>query len=333
MDRLDIKKYNQYKSEYARFTRSKNELKYLTIPNKEYYKSKITSLLKYNTCNNNKDVFLVVPSIFNSPEILFLSGNAALVPNLLKYGEVYLVNWLENDNQLLMQDLAIELEHIITMIHKHNNVNIHLIGHCIGGNICIAAANICHSALKSLTLLTTPWDFSHLSGFAAMRPVLGLEHVIGNINQIPKIYIQIMFFLMFPKHFQTKIEKYFSRPEHSKRLFLQVEKWLQSGISIPKSLYLQIINEFCLQNNALYNNWKVKDIVIQLKNINLPTCIICASDDEIIPYNSTLPLYKEIKNSKMIRVEGGHINYLINPDHDFQKNYGKWLRSTISEYK
>jgi hypothetical protein len=35
----------------------------------------------------------------------------------------------------------------------------------------------------------------------------------------------------------------------------------------------------------------------------------------------------------MIRVEGGHINYLINPDHDFQKNYGKWLRSTISEYK
>lgn len=39
--------------------------------------------------------FLIIPSIFNSPEIFFLARDKSFIENLRSYGEVYLIDWLE----------------------------------------------------------------------------------------------------------------------------------------------------------------------------------------------------------------------------------------------
>lgn len=37
------------------------------------------------------------------------------------------------------------------------------------------------------------------------------------------------------------------------------------------------------------------------------------------------PLQKQIKNTTLIEVEGGHIGYLISDRSDFQNKYNQWL--------
>ncbi|GAB4162824.1 MAG: alpha/beta hydrolase [Rickettsiaceae bacterium] len=330
MHKINLDKYDRYKFEYKKFVRSKPVPKYSLMPSMKVYSSDIVSLLKYNAFDAVGNLFLVVPSIFNSPEILFFSGGAGLVPKLLKYGSVCLVNWKEHNQQLLTGDLAEELSLVIKFLHDQGNKKIHLIGHCIGGNICIAAMqNNSSSYLKSLTLLTTPWDFSHFQKFALMRTILGLEKAVHNTDSIPSIYIQMMFFLMFPLQFKDKVDKYFTLPTKAKESFLRVEDWLQSGVSLPKSLYKELIGDFCLDNITMNKKWFVKNVAVEPGNITAPTCIIYASEDQIVTYNSILPLQKEIKNPTLIEVEGGHINYLVNSKNTFQKQYADWLKNVL----
>ena len=322
-------KYDQYKMEYDQFTKSKSQPRYSALSLAVDYDSEIVKLMRYEALASNNNIFLIVPSIFNSPEILFLSGENNLVQNLRQHGEVYLVNWKETNSQVKLEDLVCELQEIINFIGKNNKEKINLIGHCIGGNICIAAVHGRKHGISSLSLLTTPWDFAHFGNLTLILENFGFENVIKERELIPKIYVQIMFFLMFPSQYKEKIDKYFTLPPGSRELFLQVEDWLQSGISIPKSLYVQIIEEFCLKNITLNKEWKVNGSIVNLEQINVATCIIYAKKDQIVPYSSIVPLQKMIKNATLIEVEGGHAAYLISPSSKFQQQYNNWLKTAL----
>ena len=324
-----LDKYDQYKLEYDQFVKSKTSPRYSALSLAVVYNSEIANLMRYESLGSKNDIFLIVPSIFNSPEILFLSGENNFVQNLRQAGEVYLVNWKETYIQLKIEDLIQELQEIISFVRKNNQKNIHLIGHCIGGNICVAVVHAMKSGISSLSLLTTPWDFSHFGNLRFVLENCGLEGAIKESELIPKIYVQIMFFLMFPSQYKQKIDKYFALSTDSRELFLQVEDWLQSGISIPKSLYLQIIEEFCLKNIIYNKEWKVNGSIVDPKQINVPTCIIYAKKDQIVPYSSIVPLQNMIKNSTVIEVEGGHVAYLISPNSEFQQQYNNWLKTAL----
>jgi polyhydroxyalkanoate synthase len=315
--------YDQYKLEYNKFVSSKNAPTYFLNSFNTEYVSEIVELLKYPAVDatKSKKIFIIIPSIFNSPEILFLNKQQNFIENLQYQGDVYLVNWLENDQQLLMADYVHELKKIIQMF---TNQSVDLIGHCIGGNISIALAEM--DNIRSLTLLTCPWDYSHFDKWLCVYYSLGLDKSLENHEFIPKIYIQIMFFLMFPGQFQEKINKYFELSlEADKELFMQVEDWLQSGNKISKSIYREITKDFC-QRNILHNkNWYIGEDLVELQNIKVPVCIVYAKDDQIAPYISMEPLQKQIKNTTLIEVEGGHIGYLISSKSRFRIQYNQWL--------
>jgi polyhydroxyalkanoate synthase len=218
------------------------------------------------------------------------------------------------------------------VIEIFKNKPLHLIGHCIGGNISIAATSLTKKSnvINSLTLLTTPWDYSHFNKWAYIYKSLNMEMALMNYNFVPVIYTQIMFFLMFPMQFAEKIKKYFSlTSSRAKNLFMQVESWLQSGNKISKSIYMQIINEFCLQNILFKKQWYIDGNLVDLKDIEIPVCIIHAKDDQITTYKAMNPLQEQIKDSTLIEVEGGHIGYLINNKSQFQNHYNAWLDNQI----
>lgn len=333
---FQAEKYDQYKLEYDQFVRSKKTQNYSSSSKRSGYISDIADLLEYCAMQKSRQIFLVVPSIFNSPEILFLNDNHNFVQNLQKSGDVYLVNWLENNRQLLIEDYVNELKEIISFLQVVTDKQINLIGHCIGGNICIAIAAQMpkQTKINSLTLLTCPWDYSHFRKWLCMHDSLGLDKVISDCEFVPKIYIQIMFFLMFPSQFQDKINKYFDlESSEAKELFMRVEEWLQSGNAISKSMYKQIIQDFCRKNILLNNEWYVDGTPIDLKNINVPVCIIHAREDRLVPLCAMNPLQKQIKDSTLIEVEGGHIGYLINGDLCFREKYNDWLVKSVLQIK
>lgn len=322
---VKISEFNQYEKEYKKFARENKNFKYLNninLVDNHIYNSEIVDLLFYKSSIRSEKIFLITPSIFNSPEILFISKENNFVDNLLQQGDVYLINWKDTNQQLVINDLVNELENVIQAITQHTNRKINLIGHCIGGNICLGIAS---NNVNSLTLLTTPWDFSHLQKFTLMRDSLELINFVEKMEKIPKLYMQIIFFLMFPMQFNNKIEKYFTLPLNFREIFLYTEHWLQSGIDIPKSLLEDIIDNFCIKNVCLNKQWTLGTRLVDIESLIVPTCIIYADNDQIVPCSSIVSLQKALKNSTLIKVAKGHINYLINTKADFVEQYNKWL--------
>ncbi|MCC8417945.1 MAG: alpha/beta fold hydrolase [Rickettsia endosymbiont of Bryobia graminum] len=233
---------------------------------------------------------------------------------LRQYGEVFLVDWLElSQVDHKLDDYVNKVIEIITKLKKQKITQLDLIGHCIGGNLAIAASVILPNAIKTLTLLSTPWDFSHFSVSRNIYQYFCLDQQIEDLSMIPKLHIQILFFLLFPEHFNKKLDKFFTITSPEKKdLYFRIENWLLSGFALPKGTYQQIMDEVINNNIFAKNLWKVDNVIIDPSLITKPIYQIIAGDDRIVPESSILPLHRLLKKSTLFKVAGGHISYLIN---------------------
>ena len=91
----------------------------------------------------------------------------------------------------------------------------------------------------------------------------------------------------------------------AKEKYLRIEQWLQSGIDIPSSLYNEILDDIIAKNILVNKNLYINERLVSLDQIDVPTCIISAKEDQIAPMSSIVPLQKEIKKSTLISVDGG----------------------------
>lgn len=317
-----------YQEDYCKYldvSRDGNNYKLETI--KSDYSSRICNLwlFKSSTCSNQN--FVVVPSLFNSPEILLFNRSQNYIEYVRSFGDVYLLEWKETKDALKLSDYAKDVANVLSFTSDITSSETNLVGHCIGGNIAIFSTFI-YNNIKSLTLLTTPWDYSHFAAPYFLSESLQIKKAIQGLDTVPKIYMQMMFFMLFPSHYQTKVNKYFAlKTQEAREKYLRIEQWLQSGIEIPVSVYNEILDEIIAKNALMSNTIHINNHHVSLEKIDVPTCIISASDDQIVPISSIVPLQTGIKKSTLISVEGGHINYLVNNNRKFKKHYTHWLRN------
>ncbi|ABV75398.1 Poly-beta-hydroxybutyrate polymerase [Rickettsia akari str. Hartford] len=211
---------------------------------------------------DDKHKFLIIPSIFNSPEIFFLARGKNFIENLRNYGEVYLIDWLEiEEPKYLLDDYV---HKIIEVIDSLKIKDINCIGHCIGGNLAIATNVLIPKFIKTLTLLTCPWDFSHFFYIRMLHRCLKLDSGIENLPTIPKIHIQILFFLLFPNYFNAKLKKFCSiTSDQEQELAFRIEHWLTSGNNISKGVYNQIIQNILDKNMFINLKWQIDNRSLQ----------------------------------------------------------------------
>ena len=305
--------YQKYFDEYNDYA-DKNLLgnRYVKLGTK-VATSKNYQILHYPKLSlHSNRTFLVIPSIFNSAEILFLSKSQSFIDHLRQYGEVFLIDWLEvSDTNYLLDDYVLRVTEIITKL-KQNDSQIDLVGHCLGGIIGVAASVIKPEKIRTLTLLSTPWDFSHFITIRTLYQYLNLDRYLKDLPIIPKLHIQILFFLLFPNYFNDKIDKFFSITNTiDKDLFLRVENWLLSSVALPKGVYRQIMDDIVMDNMLANGKWAISNKVINPALIEVPVYQVTANQDEIAPRSSILSLHRLFKKSTMFEVEGGHISYLI----------------------
>ncbi len=319
--------YEQYFQQYKDYNR-----KYIIgqkyIKNSDHIIArKYNRLLYYNSTKNlneNRKIFFIVPSIFNSPEILFLSNGKNFVDNLKEQGDVIILEWLEVlDKNYSLDNYVMEL---VKILNELNHSKLTIIGHCIGGNIAIAAILFVQNNINinSLTLLTTAFNFSHLSNAAKIYKLLNFDSYLDNYEFIPNIHIKILFFLLFPYSFHQKIEKFFKlNNDKEKNLFFEIENWLMSTHSLSKNTYYQIINDFVVNNVLATNSWKIYEKTINFSTLNMQIYQVIADNDKLVPQYTSLNLQNMNKRFKIINVKGGHISYLINDN----------LNSLFKEYE
>jgi polyhydroxyalkanoate synthase len=330
--------YQQYLDDYFSYLETKKpESSYKRIADEIKDCSDLIQIFQYKCKTNTEEgllrhSFLVIPSLFNSPDILFFNEDKSLISTLLRFGDVYLVDWQESTIQRTLDQYVLELSKVIDNLAIKTST-FEVIGHCLGGNIAIGLKSLQQSKISAITLLTTPWDYSHFNHAAALHRILKIDSMIENLDIIPKTYIQIMFFLLFPDQFCQKIIKYSDlKSLNYKETYMKVENWLQSGVDIPKSIYLELIDDLASKNIMYNNNWSIEGKKVILDDIDCPVCIISAKEDRIVPINSTLPLHNIIKNSRLIIVEGGHISYLLNYDKKFHEDFSYWINTLNNNY-
>ena len=325
-----LEKHKIYQKEFSNYLSigdgcSDKSLDLKTIGKKSSYRSDICNLWLFESDIQSKRCFIIVPSLFNSPEILFFNKNDNFIEYLKQFGDVYLVEWVSVVKSVQLSDYAKSIAGVLDFIRDNTSNNINLIGHCIGGNIAIFSTFLSRK-IHSLTLLTTPWDYSHFAAPLFLAEHLQLKKAISGLKVVPKIYIQILFFMLFPEHYQKKLSKYFALSTiEAKEKYLRIEKWLQSGIDISNSLYEEILEILVVRNSLVNDKFCVDDMKISLENIKIPSFIVSAVQDKIAPPSSIKPLKDGLKNSTMMSVKGGHISYLIDNNKQFKLKYAKWM--------
>jgi polyhydroxyalkanoate synthase len=324
-------KYQNYFDEYSDFA-NKNDLgnKYLTESSKIIPCDKYRILVYKQSSDTKirKKTFLIIPSLFNSPEIFFLNKDKHFIDNLREMGDVFLLDWAEiQDSPYSLNQYIKKIIIAIEQISAELNSEINLIGHCIGGILALLAATQRQNSIKTLTLLTTPWDFSHFNIIITMYKMLDLDNYIKSLDMVPKLYIQILFFLLFPDYFSVKVDKYSKcKTFEEKELFFRIEQWLMSGNSLPKTTYYEIMEDIATKNILNSMKWEMNNKIIAPSSFTKPVYQLIARDDKIVPLTTILSLHKALKQSTIFEVESGHIGYLISSKINiFFKSYKSWL--------
>ncbi|MGI4776246.1 MAG: alpha/beta fold hydrolase, partial [Janthinobacterium lividum] len=190
----------QFFDHYRKYKLTNTSSKYISSADERFSVSPNCKLIIYRQQASNakrnavNNVFLIVPSIFNSPEILFINSRISFVEHLKLIADVYLVDWSNVvSTNFSLESYVHEVINVLKYLHI-KGMKVNLIGHCIGGTIALAAAILRSSLIKDLTLLTTPWDFSHFAPALQAYKQLNITPPQIDMPFVPKIYIKILFF-------------------------------------------------------------------------------------------------------------------------------------------
>lgn len=320
------KLHQLYQIDYQNYLARTNNLSEFSLKRTLLQSDELCDLWFFESDSNSNEAFLIAPSLFNSAEILFLNKDHNLIEFLKSFANVYLLEWKKPSLGIKLHDYTKTIAEKTQYLAEKYNHKLHLLGHCIGGTIALLSVAR-YGQISSLTLLTTPWDYSHFQATSYWSKLFGVKDLIANMEMVPQIYQRIMFFLLFPAQYELQLDRYFSSDNSHKEKYLSIEKWLHSGVDMPVSLYNQIVDELIGQNILTEDVINIGDQPFTLKQVQVPTCLVAAQDDRIAPINSIIPLKNGIQNSTLINVKGGHIAYLVNNDLAFRGRYLQWIKS------
>lgn len=309
-DLLD--KFEEYKKDYLSFNVQENHRHFASnIRNFDDY----ISLVYYAPLHKNTEkIFVIIPSIFNSPDILSIGRPSDIITRLRSLGSVFLIEWQEVQNPNAQISNYIESSNrLLSELASEYLQKIDLIGHCLGGNIALASNVLMGpEVINRLVLLSTPWDFSFLVEFRKVHQNLSLDNSVRDLENIPALYFQILFFLMNQSSFEEKIDYYIGCKENVDiGHFFAIEKWQFSGHPLPRALYIELMDDIIARNIMFNNMWKVGSDIIDPSVITNEVVIITGSRDMVVPVNASKILLNIIQQSRYFEYNTGHIGYLV----------------------
>jgi polyhydroxyalkanoate synthase len=243
---------------------------------------------------------LLIPSLINSFHILDLCPTQSFARYLQGCGyDVYLLDWHHDAAQTLTQSIADCINHHIHPAVMSVPKKPHVIGYCMGGTLSVLAALQDAKAIRSLTLMATPWDFSngmwtHFGQtLQQMEQATPLDHVTAE-------WLQILFWQRDSLASLRKFRQFAQMPQndHAADLFVLAEDWLNSGIDLPASLLNECAEQWFAQNRPAQT--------ASLQPLRtLPVHIVTATRDQLVPRDSSHAL--SLPKAIISEFDTGHI--------------------------
>lgn len=280
-----------------------------------------TRLLDFAPELTRAPVLLVVPSLVNRYHILDLDTERSLLRWLVGQGiRPLLVDWGAPGRHEGAMTVADYIARLAVMARRAQQLaggrGLHVLGHCLGGNLALGLAAAKPALVRSLILLSTPWDFHagdrRLGEYAAAAwREWGAMSLEGDL--VPAQFVQSLFALLQPWAVTEKFRQLSCAPLDAAKLrrFVLVEDWLNDGVPLTRPVCREIIEEWYGANRPGRGAWRVGDVLLRPRNITVPTLVVVPERDHIVPAAAAAALARQLPGATALHLPLGHIGMIV----------------------
>ncbi len=318
------------------------EVEVATTPKEKVWQRDHVSMYHYTRDSKPKCATPVLVSfaMLNRHDVLDLQPDRSLMKKLLDEGlDIYIMDWgypTKADRYLTMEDyIDGYMNDAIDFVRKTSGQDkIHKMGICQGGTFSMIYASLYPEKLKSLTTYVAPYDFEP-GGNGCMlytwAKYIDVDAMVDSVGTIPGEMIDSAFGMLKPS---MNISKYLgvlnSLDDEKKMLnFLRMEKWKGDLPAMPGEMYRKYIKDLFRDNLLIKGEFELGGRKVDLKNMTVPYLNVYATDDNIIPNESTLPVMDAIgsKDKEEYPFPGGHIGVFVGSksQKELAPSVAKWV--------
>ena len=289
----------------------------------------------------NKVPLLVVYALVNRPYMTDLQEGRSMIQGLLDSGQdVYLVDWGypdASDRFLGLDDyLNGYLDRCVDFIRTRHGVDkINILGICQGGTFSVCYSAMYPDKVKNLVAMVTPIDFhtpdnllSHWSRH------LDVDLMVDTLGNIPGEMLNWTFLSMKP--YRLTSQKYLDMVHSlgdakTAKNFLRMEKWIFDSPDQAGEAFREFTKDFFQGNKLLEGEVKIGDTPVDLKQITIPVLNVYATQDHLVPPDSSRALNGLTGTSDYSEVvfKGGHIGIYVSgrAQKEVPPAIGEWLNA------
>lgn len=255
---------------------------------------------------------LFVPSLVNRAYVLDLAEGQSMLRFLAGRHRVLLLDWgwpgVAERGFALADYIAGRLERALLAVGEP----VVLAGYCMGGLLCLAAAQRRPEMVRALALLATPWDFHAVDGdrargLAGVLPLL--EPLMAQVGRLPIDAIQTLFAMLDPWGIGGKYAGFGRMDQDSARArqFVAIEDWLNDGVPLAAAVARECIGGWYGANAPAQGQWRVAGAVVAPERLRVPAFVAVPGRDRIVPPESARPLAELIDGAVLHAPAAGHV--------------------------
>lgn len=276
---------------------------------------------------------VLVPSMVNGSEILDLLPDRSLLRWLAGQGfNSYLMDWGQPAQDAEQTDINTAMaERLIPAIESLGKPVL-LLGYCMGGLFSAALASLRPDLVKGVLLLATPWNFHDAKGALKARLQLMKPMALPYMKQyqrLPESWMQAVFATLDPEGSIKKFASFANMQEGDPReqVFVAVEDWLNEGLDLPAGIASMCMDDWYENNLPHKGAWTVMGQEIVAQNIKVPTFVVAAKEDRIVPLDSALAFAEQRTKGDRLVCNTGHVGLIAgrNVVDDIWKPMAEWL--------
>ncbi|MGH8750074.1 MAG: PHA/PHB synthase family protein [Burkholderiales bacterium] len=270
---------------------------------------------------------LIIPPCINKYYVLDLQAENSFVRYCVEQGHtVFMLSWRNIPAELghLTWDDYLELgviQAINSTLALAATKKLNALGFCVGGTLLACALAVLRARrrnpVNSLTLLTTMLDFSdsgEISAYVDAAYVQKREADVGGGGLIPGRDLALAFaslranelvwFYVVNNYLKGKT------PDAFDLLY-----WNCDSTNLPGPMYVYYVRSMYLQNQLkIPGKLSMCGVPVDLAKINLPTFVLAAREDHIVPWKSAYASAALLKGQiEFVLTGSGHIAGVVNP--------------------
>ena len=273
------------------------------------------------------DVILIIYAMVNTTSILDLGNRISTIQRLQEQGlTVYLMEWKvpgpEQSAIGISDYLDQSLHRCVQQVRDECQLDkVNLMGVCQGGVLSLCYAFLYPEYVRSVIPVVTPVNFhTKEDTLSCLARYLNLDMLVLPGMNIPGQLLAQVFLSLKPMTLTVK--KYMDiakRMETAKdgteltKMFMAMEQWIDETPDQPGQFFKEFVGLF-YQKNALYKSTlRISDVTIDLRKMQIPVFNIYASNDHLVPPESSRALGSLVAEEyyQSLEVTTGHIGMFV----------------------